>query len=168
MPSTRVNFVRQQGFRDADASDCALRYPALMFQPRLVLALLLVGILLQVGWYFVGLGAVLVWCALFPRLNPFDALYNALLGGRGARPVLQQSAPKPRRFAQGLAGTLMLVVGVTLAAGWHWIAWGVEGFLVVAVTALVFGKFCLGSFLFHHLQGNGSFAQRTAPWTSAD
>jgi hypothetical protein len=163
----RVNFVRQQGFVDADAPVCSARYPALMFQPRVVLVLLLVGIVLQAGWYFVGLGAVLAWSALFPRLNPFDALYNAVVARRGDGPRLPP-APAPRRFAQGLAGTLMLIVGVALLAGRHWIAWSAEGFLVVAVAALVFGKFCLGSFLFHHLRGDGAFARRTAPWASTD
>lgn len=165
--ATRIRFVRQQGFRGEQASSCALRYPGLMFQPRLVGLLLLIGIVLQEPWWFAGLGALLLWGALLPRRNLFDFVHDALLAGRDGRPELG-AAPPPRRFAQGLAGSLMLVVTLALSAGWREVAWGVEGFLVAAVGALVFGKFCLGSFLFHHLRGEGAFARRTAPWASGE
>lgn len=163
--STRVNFVRQQGFREASAPLCAARYPGLMFQPRLIGILLLVGVVFQKAWFFFALGAVLLWCALVPRLNPFEALYNAYAARRGDRPSLPP-APGPRRFAQGLAGSLMLVIGGAQVSGLHWVVAGVEVFLLAAVAALVFGKFCLGSFLYHHLRGEGIFARRTAPWAS--
>lgn len=159
----RVNFVRQQGFRDASPHACEFRYPALMLQPRLVGILLLVGIFLQEAWFFYALGAVLVGSALAPRLNPFDAVYNAFASRREDWPTLPP-APGPRRFAQGLAGTLMLGIGAAQTAGLPWVVAGVEVFLLAAVGALVFGRFCLGSYLFHHLTGQGSFARRTAPW----
>ena len=161
--TARVNFVRQQGFREAPASACSVRYPALMFQPRLTLVLVLTGVVLQEWLFWAGLGLVLSWSAALPRLNPFEALHNAVVARiPGRSPV--PPAPGPRRFAMGLAGSLMLVVAAALLAGWPSVAWGVEAFLVVAVLALVFGKFCLGSFLFHHLRGEGRFARRTAPW----
>lgn len=165
--TSRINFVRQQGFRDAAAPACSRRYPALMFQPRVVGVLVLLGILLQQWAYWAALGAVLLWSALLPRLNPFEALYNAALAGRGGRSWLPP-APGPRRFAQGLAGSLMLVVAGALLAGFNVLAWSVESFLVLAVGALVFGDFCLGSFIFLHLRGEGRFARRTAPWASGD
>lgn len=159
----RLNFVRQQGFRDASPHACEFRYPALMFQPRAVGLLLVAGILLQEAWFFFALGALLIWSAFFPRLNPFDALYNLAAARGKGRPALPP-APGPRRFAQALAGTLMLVVGAAQVSGWHWVVAGVEVFLLAAVGALVFGKFCLGSFLFLHLKGEADFARRTAPW----
>lgn len=164
-PSSRVNFVRQQGFRDADAPECELRYPALMFQPRRIGVLVLAGLFLQDAWYFAGLGVVVLWSALVPRRNPFEALYDALFVRRGGRPPVPP-APGPRRFAQGLAGILMLGIAAALRYGALRVAWGVEAFLVLAVVALVFGRFCLGSFVFHHLRGDGAFARRTAPWAS--
>jgi hypothetical protein len=36
--------------------------------------------------------------------------------------------------------------------------------LLVALGALIFGAFCLGSYVFHLLTGNGEFAKRTLPW----
>ncbi len=163
--SSRVRFVRQQGLSDASPASCELRYPALMFQPRLVGALFLVTALFQAWWGFAALGAILLWSALQPRLNPFDALHDALLAGRDGRPRLRlEPAPNPRRFAQGLAGTLMLAAAASLVTGRQAIALGLEAFLAVAIGALVFGRFCFGSFLYHHLVGDGAFARRSAPW----
>jgi hypothetical protein len=39
-----------------------------------------------------------------------------------------------------------------------------EYVLAAALVALFFGKFCLGSYLFHLLRGDAAFANRTLPW----
>ncbi|MEP6767048.1 MAG: hypothetical protein ABJC61_00150 [Acidobacteriota bacterium] len=39
-----------------------------------------------------------------------------------------------------------------------------ETILIVAIGALVFGGFCLGSFVFHLLCGRKTFARSTLPW----
>jgi hypothetical protein len=57
-----------------------------------------------------------------------------------------------------------LAIGASLLAGWTTLAWVVEALLLVALGALIFGRFCLGSFIFHLLTGNRAFAVRTLPW----
>lgn len=163
MADTRTNFVLQQGFRNADRHECQLRYPALMFQPRIALGLVLLGVVLQEAWYWAALSTLLAWSAVFPGSNPFDAVWNAFLAGREGRRRLPP-APAPRRFAQGLAAGLTFVVAASLFTGWSSVAWAVQAFLVLAVSALVFGRFCLGSYLFLHLRGEHGYARRTAPW----
>lgn len=153
-----------QGFREAGPPTCRCRYPALMFQPRLVGVLFLVGLGVQAWWYFAGLGAVLLWSGLLPRLSPFDALYHAAPARWGDRPELPP-APGPRRFAQVLAGSLMLAVAGALLAGRPALAWGVEALLALAIGALVFGRFCLGSYLYLVFRGEGEFARKTLPWS---
>lgn len=162
-----VDFVELQGFRDLDGRACSDRYSALMFQPRFLGPLILLGLLLQEWIFWAALGAVLLWSAAAPLLNPFRAIYNATLADRKAREPLPP-APPPRRFAQGMAGALMLIIATALALGWAVVAWIVEGFLVVAVAALIFGNFCLGSFLYLHLRGEGELARRILPWTTDD
>jgi hypothetical protein len=50
-----------------------------------------------------------------PGLNPFDRLYNACVAApRGLPPLTAVSAP--RRFAQGMAATFMLAIGLSLLA----------------------------------------------------
>lgn len=165
--TAKTNFVRQQGFPDASAESCGHRFPALMWQPRIVGPLALIGLVLQNGPYFLALSAPLWWSVLVPRLNPFDALYNRIVARPKGLPELPP-APPPRRFAQGIAATFMLAIGVALRLGANLAAWILQAFLVVALSALLFGRFCLGSYLFHLFTGNAAFANRTLPWARGD
>jgi len=163
MSEAHVNFIRQQGFKDASGAACDFEYPALMFQPRVIGVLVLAAVLLQAPKLFLTLSAVLWWNALIPRLNPFDWLYNSLVAARKGLPRLT-AARGPRRFSQGMAATFMLLIGASLLAGWHTLALVLEALLLGALGALIFGAFCLGAYLFHRLTGNGEFARRTLPW----
>jgi hypothetical protein len=160
-------FVRQQGFRDAPAASCAHQYSALMFQPRLLAGIVLLAILLQSAAMFLVLAGILWWNALVPPRNPFDALYNRAIAATRNLPPLTP-APAPRRFAQGMAGTILGGAGLALLAGRPGLAWILEGLVVVALGALVLGRFCLGSYLYHVLRGEASFANRTLPWSRAE
>ncbi len=162
--SSEVNFVRQQGFRDAPSEACALQYPALMWQPRAIGALVLIGVLLQAWPLFLALWALLWWNAALPGLNPFDALYHRFAAKARGLPLLGP-APSPRRFAQGMAGTFMLGIAGSLVAGWRPVAWTLQAFLLAALGALIFGRFCLGSYLYLLFTGNAAFANRTLPWS---
>ena len=161
--SSELNFIRQQGFRDAGADACGCQFPALMFQPKIIGNLVVAALLLQSWPLFLCLSAVLWWNVLLPALNPFDALYNALIAGPKGLPPLTP-APTPRRFAQGMAATFMLAIGISLHSGWHVAARILEGLLVAALSALIFGKFCLGSYIYHLLRRDTEFANRTLPW----
>ena len=141
--TAEVNFVRQQGFRDATSEACVYQYPALMWQPRAIGILVLVGLIIQAWPYFLALSALLWWNVALPRFNPFDALYNHLVG-EPKRPPPLGPARSPRRFAQAIAGSFMLVIGLSLFFGWSILAWAFEALLVAALAALIFGRFCLG------------------------
>jgi hypothetical protein len=168
--SAQVNFVRQQGFRDAGPS-CGFQYGALMWQPRvigIIVAAALIGHALgyasMAARVFLALSAVLLWNALAPKFNVFDTLYNALMALPPARPRLTP-APGPRRFAQAMAGTIMLGIGLSLMNGWAIAAYALVWFLLIALSSLIFGKLCLGSYIFHLAIGQSRFANRTLPWS---
>lgn len=161
---TERNFILQQGFEEPAPQTCHLQYSALVFQPRVVGLTLLLGILLQSPVVFLALAAVLWWGALLPPWNLFDVVYNRTAGARPGA-VRLGPAPAPRRFAQGLAGSFALVIAVALLMEWRVFAYVVEAFFAAAVGALAFGRFCLGSFLYHVLMGQWEFARRTLPWT---
>ena len=163
VPGAKRNFILQQGLQEPPAASCSLQYSSLLFQPRLVGLIVLVGVVFQDARVFLALAGVLWWSALVPRLNPFDALYNATLARRpGGIPLAP--APGPRRFAQGMAGSFALAIGVSLFQGWKTAAIVLEVLLAVAISAQIFGGFCLGSFIFHLLRGHAAFARRTLPW----
>jgi hypothetical protein len=126
-----------------------------MFQPRVLGIFVLAGLVLQSWEIFLALSAILGWNVLLPARNPFDALYNALIAAPRGWPRLGP-APAPRRFAQGMAGTFMLLIGVALLQGWSTIAWVAEALLVAAMLALVAGRFCLGSAIFNLFRRRGT------------
>jgi hypothetical protein len=158
-----LNFVRQQGLKDATPQTCGHQYPALMWQPRVIGVIVLVAVVLQARLVFLGLGALLWWNAALPHLNPFDALYNRLVAGPKGLPG-PGPAPAPRRFAQAMAGTFAVAIGLSLASGRPALAWLLEAFLIAALAALVFGRFCLGSYLYHLFTGQAEYANATLPW----
>jgi len=160
-------FVRQQGVPDVSAAGCDYQYSALMFQPRLFAALVLVAILLQSAAMFVVLAGILWWNVLVASRNPFDLLYNRAIAAPRHRPPLMP-APAPRRFSQAVAGTILAGAGLALLAGWTVFAWILEGFVAFALGALVLGRFCLGSYVYYLLKGETAFANRTLPWSRAE
>jgi len=161
--STKLNFIRQQGFENAREADCPTRYPALMFQPRLIGVLVVLALLLQSGVFFFALSILLWWNVMIPARNPFDALFNRLVAIPKGVPQLGPAQP-PRRFAQGMAGTFMCAIGLFLLIGWNFAAGVLQVLLVSALGALIFGRFCLGSYIYYLLHGHSGFANRTLPW----
>ena len=160
---SRGNFVLQQGLDPPAQESCPARFSALMFQPRVVGSVILLAVILQSPAMFLALSAILWWNVVLPRLNPFDAIYNRALGTRPGA-VRLQPAPPPRRFAQGMAGSFALGIGVLLLLHLGTAALVLQGLLLAALAALVFGRFCLGSFLYHLLRGRSGFAMATLPW----
>jgi Domain of unknown function (DUF4395) len=125
-PDAKRNFMLQQGLCEPAAGTCPLLYSALRFQPWLVGSCVVVAAILQAPVLFFALGAVLWWSALAPHLNPFDALYNWTLARSSG--IALASAPAPRRFAQFLAGSFAIAIGLSLVLGWRVAALVLEGF----------------------------------------
>jgi hypothetical protein len=149
MRESRVRFIRMQGVTAPDIDDEL--YLALMLQPRAVGAIVALGIAVQSPSVFLVLSAALLWSALVPSRNPFDAIYNdAVARPRGLR--LLEEAPAPRRFAMGMAGTVALTIGMALLVGASITAWVLEGLFAVAVIQVVFGDVCGAANVYHLLQ----------------
>ena len=157
------NFILQQGFPEPTPGECPARFSALLFQPWLIALAVAAGIALQSPAVFLALAAVLWWSALLPRWNPFDLVHDALFARRGDRPP-SGPAPEPRRFAMVVAGGLTAGIGLALIQGSRPAAFALEAVLVAALAGLLFGRFCLGSFLFHLLRGRWTFVRATLPW----
>jgi len=164
--SAVMNFMKQQGFTQEPLDRAALRFRGLQFQPTIVGSMMLVGILTQSPAIFLLLSALLWLNVLLPAANPFENLYNRFVARPRARPLLTK-APGPRRFAQGMAATFMLAAGLTLREGWTAASYAFQGLIAVAFAALLFGRFCLGAYIYHLLKGNVAFANGTCPWSDS-
>ena len=164
-----TNFMKQQGFADEPADACDMHFGGLTFQPRIVFPAVIVAILLQLAsvpvsaaLHFV-ISAVLWWNTLFPALNPFERAYNRWVARpKGLLPLVP--APGPRRMAQGMAAAFNLGAGLALLYGMMPLAWVLQAMLVVGFSSLLFGKFCLGAYVYHLLKGRVAFANKTLPW----
>jgi hypothetical protein len=150
MRQSEIQFIRGQGVA-IDHPDHRL-YVALMFQPRMVAAVVALGIVLQSGWLFLALSGLLWLATAFPTLNLFDVAYNRLIAYPRGLPLLGVS-PAPRRFAQGMAGTVALAIGAALLSDALVIAWVLEGLFVVASLAVVLGRVCAAANLYLRLAG---------------
>jgi Domain of unknown function (DUF4395) len=170
MPSRAVtNFMKQQGFAEEPPHACGTHFEGLNFQPRIVFPTVVVAILLQLvsiplsAGLHVAISAVLWWNTLLPAFNPFELAYNRWV----ARPkggLELVPAPGPRRMAQGMAAAFNLGAGLALVYGMMPLAWVLQVMLVVAFSALLFGNFCLGAYVYHLLKGRTAFANSTLPW----
>jgi hypothetical protein len=67
----------------------------------------------------------------------------------------------------GMAATFMLAAGFSLLRGWTAASYAFQGLIAVAFAALLFGKFCLGAYVYHLLKGNVAFANGTCPWSGS-
>ncbi len=161
--AAKRNFILQQGFEDTAPAVCSLQYSALVFQPKIVLIGVVAGILFQSRAVFAALCALLWWSALFPKLNPFSALYNRTMGRRPGAFWLGP-APAPRRGAETEAGAVALTSALLIHAGFNLAAYVVEAIFLAAGLAVALGGFCTGSFVYHLLRGRWRFALQTLPW----
>ncbi len=157
-------FMQQQGFAGEEPVRVAPHFRALRFQPSLVGPLMLLAVIFQLRVLFFVLAAVLAWNVIFPQWNPFERFYDWAFGRRRGLPPLAP-APAPRRFAQGMAAVFMLAAGVAISLGWRTTAYVFEAMLILAFTALLGGKFCLGAYLYQVLRGKTSLANATCPWS---
>jgi len=159
------NFILQLGYADPAPAIVPLQYSALVFQPKVVFLGVVAGILFQSSAIFAALGALLLWSALFPKLNPFNAVYNRTLGSRPGVFRLGPS-PAPRRGAETQAGAVALTIAVLIYAGFSLAAYAAEAILLAAALAVVIGSFCFGAFTYHLLRGRWRFALQTLPWAA--
>lgn len=164
MGSPVDRFMAQQGFGDEEPSRRLWHFRALQFQPTVLGVLVVLAIIFQSQAVFFGLAAILVWNVIFPRLNVFERVYDWVVGDPMSKPKLEP-APAPRRFAQGMAATFMALTGLSLAWGWMTAAYVFEALLLAALIALIAGKFCMGSYIYHTLRGRSDFANATCPWS---
>jgi len=168
-PASVQNFMRQQGFAEEPPDACDMHFEGLYFQPRIVFPSVLLAILLQLvsapssAALHLLISAVLWWNVLVPGANPFERAYNVWIARPQGRPPLVR-APAPRRFAQGMAAAFNLGAALALQLDARLVAWLLQAMLVVAFSALLFGRFCLGAYVYHVLRGRLAFANSTLPW----
>jgi hypothetical protein len=148
MRDSQIRFIGEQGY-PAPRSDNGW-YNALKFQPKAIGIVVAIGAAWPSPALFTALSVVLWWNTIVPAANPFDAIYNRFVLDAHGQPPLPP-APPPRRFAQGMAATVALVIAAALVRNVMAVAWAGEGAFALAVLSVVRRDFCAGSNLFNAL-----------------
>lgn len=164
MRSIDYKFLQQQGFKSFSENDAGYRVLSLQFQPTIVGSLVFIATIFQSWLLFLAISIVLWINVLIPKANPFENLYNRFLIRDNAKPKITE-APGPRRFAQAMAALFSLGAAFSILTSWDQAAYLFEGMLILAFSALLFAKFCLGSYLYFLLKGKPGFANATCPWS---
>ncbi len=148
--SAKQRFIVQQGLAEPPARSAVERYSALQFQPRVVGAGLLLGVILQSALAFLLISLLLAWSASRPRANPFDRIYNARVRPRTGWPL--PPARAPRRFAQAMEATCSLAIALALAGRQTALARVLELALLVVAAGIVLRGFCFGAYSYQRLR----------------
>ncbi|MGE5245574.1 MAG: DUF4395 family protein [Betaproteobacteria bacterium] len=117
--------------------------------------LVVLGTVFQRPEVFLALAAVMVWAALVPSQNLFDAIYNYTVAYRRGLPPLR-TAPAPRRFSQGFAAAMALAIGLALLTGATSMAWILESAALVSIASVLVRRFCVPAHLYHVLRRTSS------------
>jgi len=116
------------------------------FKPAVCAAVAVVALVTQ-SLPVALLGVLLgYWAAFFPY-HPVDVLYRGVLQPLLRAPDLGPD-PAPRRFACGMAATLLLIGALGWAAGLTVVGQVFVGMTAIALLALVVADFCSGSFVY--------------------
>ncbi|MBM4435972.1 MAG: DUF4395 domain-containing protein [Actinobacteria bacterium] len=104
------------------------------------------------GWIALAVGAVLALGTLDPRLALFQQVYFRALRPAGlVKPVIRRESASPHRFAQGLGGVFSLASGVVVLLTGSVAGWVLAWIVIVLAGVTLFAGFCLGCFVYLHL-----------------
>lgn len=116
------------------------------FKPAVCALLTLVALFVHSVPFTVFLALLGYWGAFLPN-HPVDLLYRMALQPMFHTPDLGLD-PMPRRFACGMAATLLLAGAIAWQAGAAAIGSIFVGLVALALLTLVFAGFCVGSFFY--------------------
>lgn len=138
--------IETLGFTGLDDATLCRLDKWLRVAPALTLAWTALALALQ-STLLLWLLALVALVGVFDRDHPFDALYNHVVRYRqGERRLPAHRAP--RRFAFGVAATLLAVSGWGFAAGAMAVAWWSGATLVAAAALMSVTGMCLPSYVY--------------------
>jgi hypothetical protein len=59
----------------------------------------------------------------------------------------------------------MLAIGLALLSEANLLAYTLQGLVLASLVAVIFGRFCQGSYLYFLITGQSTVANRTLPWS---
>ena len=129
---------------------------ALRVNQAVIVAVLVLGFVLDSVWLVVFVAAVMLLGTAAPALSLFKGIYSRLLRPAGlVKPNVITDNPEPHRFAQGFGGVVLLGAIAALLAGAATLGWALVGLVIVLAALNLFLGFCAGCFVSYQLSKLG-------------
>jgi len=129
---------------------------ALRVNQAFIIALLILGFVLNSVWLVVFVATVMLLGTAVPALSLFKAVYSRALKPAGiVKADVVNDNPEPHRFAQGFGGVVLLGAIAALFAGATTLGWALVGLVVVLAALNLFLGFCAGCFVYYQLNKLG-------------
>jgi hypothetical protein len=125
---------------------------AIKFNQASIVALTLVAFLLNLSWLVLLVAVVLLIGTVWPGAALFKQIYYRLLKPAGLlKPNVVEEASTPHNFAQGMAGTIMLIASFVLFMGLGTLGWALAGLVALLAAVNLLFSFCAGCFTYFQL-----------------
>ena len=129
---------------------------ALKVNQAFIIALLVLGFVLNAVWLVVFVAAVMLVGTAVPALSLFKSVYTRVLRPAGVvKANVIADNPEPHRFAQGFGGVVLLGAIAALLAGSAVLGWALVGLVIVLAALNLFLGFCAGCFVYYQLSKLG-------------
>jgi hypothetical protein len=129
---------------------------ALKFNQASIIALTLLGFLLDQPFLVLFVGLVLALGTIWPQAALFKLVYLKLLKPTNIlRANVIDDDPTPHQFAQGVGALVLLAGSALLAFDQVLLGWSLVWIVVILAAVNLFLNFCAGCFLFYQLDRVG-------------
>ncbi len=131
-------------------------HSALKVNQAFIIAILVLGFVLDSVWPAVFVAAVMLLGTAVPALSLFKGIYARVLRPAGiVKPQVIADNPEPHRFAQGFGGVVLLGAIAALLAGASVLGWALVGLVIVLAALNLFVGFCAGCFVYYQMNKLG-------------
>jgi hypothetical protein len=129
---------------------------ALKFNQASIIALTLLGFVLDQPYLVLFVGLVMAVGTLFPPAALFKQIYQTLLKPNGIlRANIIDDDPAPHQFAQGVGALFLLASTVSLLLKAPGLGWSLAWIVIILAAVNLFLNFCAGCFMYYQLDRLG-------------
>lgn len=129
---------------------------ALKFNQASIIALTLLGFVLDQPYLVLFVGLVMAAGTLFPQAAFFKQIYLTLLKPNGIlRANVIDDDPAPHQFAQGIGALFLLASTVSLLLDAPALGWSLAWIVIILAAVNLFLNFCAGCFMYYQLDRAG-------------
>lgn len=126
------------------------------FTQTSLIIILIISWIINLNFIPLILGIVMIIGATIPALAIFRLIYRyMILPLKLIHPKLIEDVSNPHRFAQLIAGFLLLIAGFLLIKDYIFIGWSIALIVIIFASINITSNFCIGCFFYYRLNQLG-------------